>query len=89
MDNDDIREAMDDRNRFQRELKIDTSNSRLWEICTTAKKHVKKKLINKIKVNHYYDRLKGSKGNTSGTWKVISEIIPSQKNKSNAIILIT
>ncbi len=79
---DDIREAMKDRNRLQRELKMDTSNSRLRERYITAKKQVKK-LINKTRADHYHDRLKNTKGNTSATWKVINEIIPVQKNKHN------
>lgn len=86
--NDDIREAMEDRNRLQLELKIDTSNSRLRNVTKIAKKHVNK-LINKTRVDHHHDRLKDSKGNISATWNVIGEIIPSQKNNIMPIILIT
>ncbi len=64
-------------------IKIDTSNSRLLERYKTAKKHVKQ-LINKTRTDHYHDRLKDNKGNTSATWNVLKEIIPSKKNKHNA-----
>ncbi len=80
---DDIREVMKDRDNLQRELKIDTNNSRLRERYKTAKKHVKQ-LMNKTRMDHYHNRLKDGKRNTSATWNVIKEIIPSQKNKHNA-----
>lgn len=81
--NDDIREAMKHRDNLQSELKIDTTNSQLRERYKIAKKQVKQ-LINKTRTDHYHKRLKDSKGNTSGTWNIIKEIIPSQKNKHNA-----
>lgn len=32
---------------------------------------------------HYQDRLKDCKGNTSATWKVIGDIIPNQKKNKH------
>ncbi len=61
--NDDICEAMKDRDNLQRKLKIDTSNSLLQERYKTAEKHVKQ-LINNAWTDHYHDRHKDSKGNT-------------------------
>ena len=81
--NDGIREAMKHRDSLQRELKFDTSNSQLRERYKAGKIQVKQ-LINYTRTDHYHDRLKDSKGNTSATWNVIKEIMPSQKNKNTS-----
>ena len=80
---DEIREAMQDRNELQKQLKVDQDNSSLRERYRTAKNHVKT-LIKDTTAIHYRDRLRECKGNTSATWKVIHEIIPSQKNTHQA-----
>lgn len=80
---DKIREVMQDRNELQQELKIDHDNSSLRERYKTAKNNVKT-LIRNTTADHYRDRLKECKGNTSATWKVIKEIIPSHKNTPHA-----
>ncbi len=81
--NDDIRETVKDRDNLSRELKIDTSNSRLRKRFKTSKKQVRQ-LINKTRTDHFHDCLKDSKGNTSATWNAIKEISPSKKSKNNA-----
>ena len=78
----DIREAMKNRDKLQKQLNVDTHNVELRERYKTAKRYVKT-LINTTKTEHYQDRLRDCKGNTSATWKVIDEIIPNQKNKNN------
>ncbi len=76
---DEIREAMQDRNELQQELKIDHDNYSLRECYKTSKNHVKT-LIKNTSADHYRDRLKECKSNTSATWKVNKEIIPSHKS---------
>lgn len=76
---DEIRVAMQDRNELQKQLKVNHDNYSLRERYKAAKNQVKT-LIKSTTADHYRDRLKECKGNTSATWKIIKEIIPSHKN---------
>lgn len=77
---DDICEAMKNRDKLQKELKTETNNMKLRESYKIAKTYVKT-LISTSKTEHYQDRLRECKGNTSATWKVLGEIIPNKKKK--------
>ncbi|KAK4298597.1 hypothetical protein Pmani_029048 [Petrolisthes manimaculis] len=72
-----------DRNELQKQLQVDHDNSSLRERYIAAKNRVKR-LIKDTTADHYRDRLKECKGNTSATWKVIKEIIPTHKKTHHA-----
>ena len=40
-------------------------------------------MISKLKTEHYHNRVSGSRGDSSATWKIIGEIVPNQKRKPN------
>ncbi len=81
--NDDIREAMEERNNLQRELKIDTSNSRLREYYKIAKKRVKR-LINKKRWITITTALKIVKGTLRPHGTSLRKLSLVRKKKHNA-----
>ena len=80
--NDDIRKAMNDRNEAQCILKNDRQNIFLQQNYKAAKKFVKT-LIKNSTADHYRNRLVNCRGKTDDTWKVVREMVPSQKNTHN------
>ncbi len=80
--NDDLRRAIKIRNNAQTNLKADRHNSRLQELNKKEKKHVRT-LISKTKADYYHARINNCRGNSSATWKVITDI-PCQKRNSNS-----
>ncbi len=81
--NDDLRRAIKIRNNAQTNLKADRHNSRLQELYKKEKKHVRA-LISKTKADYYHARINNCRGNSSATWKVITDLIPCQKRNSNS-----
>ncbi len=79
--NDDLRNAMKDRNSAQRRLKDDRQNSTLQQEYK-PKKNLVKIMINNSKSEHYRNEIANCKGKISSTWKVIEDMIPGQKHKS-------
>ena len=43
-------------------------------------------MISNRKSEYYNNEISNCKGNISSTWKVIKEMIPNQKNKSNTYV---
>ncbi len=81
--NDDFRRAINIRNNAQSNLKAGRHNSRLQELYKKEKKHVRT-LISKTKADYYHARINNCRGNSSATWKVITDLIPCQKRNSNS-----
>ena len=77
----DIKEAINFRNRLQKELKGNRSNVPLQEQYRNEKKRVKS-LIVKAKTNYYHGKFNSCRGDIKGTWKVIKDLIPNNKKNS-------
>ena len=80
--NDDLRNAIKDRNEAQSRLKDDRQNSFLQQEYK-IKKNLVKTMISNTKSEYYQNEIINCKGKISSTWQTIEEMIPCQKNKSN------
>ncbi len=81
--NDDLRRAMKIRNNAQSNLNADRHNSRLQEAYKREKKRVRT-LISKTKADYYHAQISNCRGNSSATWKVITDLVPGQKRNSSS-----
>ena len=82
---DEIRGIMKERNVAQNDLKINRLNPLLRNHYKQLKKQVKNTL-RRAKKEYYHNQIINSKDNIASTWKIIRDIIPPQKSKSNACI---
>ena len=80
--NDDVKSAMNSRDDLQRLLKADRHNTILQEQYKDSKKNVKS-MIKSRKKEHYRQKIMDCKGNSSGTWKVIREVVPKTTGDIN------
>ncbi len=81
--NDDLHRAIKIRNNAQSNLKAGRHSSILLEPYKKEKKHVRT-LISKTKTDYYHTQINNCRGNSSATWKVITDLIPCQKRNSNS-----
>lgn len=85
--NDELRNAIKDRNETQSRLKDDRQNSFLQQVYKT-KKNLVKTMISETKSNYYKKEIINCKGKTSSIWQVVKEIIPCQKMSLTLMTLI-
>ena len=78
----DLRNAIQVRNNKQKELKKDRNNLSLLEAYKTEKKRVTS-LIRKAQSSYYNKQFSDNKGNIAVIWKLLREIVPNSKRKSN------
>ncbi len=81
--NDDLRRAMKIRNNAQSNLKVDRHVSRLQETYKREKKRVRT-LISKTHADYYHSQIYNCRGNSSATWKVITDLVLGQKRNSSS-----
>ncbi len=80
--NDDLSQAMRKRDVARNNLKRDRINPALLQQYTNEKKNVKS-CITATKKEYYLQKLQGCKSDTSATWNIIKEIVPSQKKSTS------
>ena len=82
---DKVRQAMEQRNAIQYQLKFDRRNSLIQQEFKNRKKSVKA-IIKAAKSEYYHKKIKETKGNAAGTCNIIRNIIPNGKNVPKSII---
>ncbi len=84
--NNEVKEAIQERNRAQKLIKQDRQNVTLQQKFKEVKKRVKS-LINSTKKKYYHQQLHNCKHDTAATWRTLRNIIPSNKqSKTNMAI---
>ena len=80
--NEDLRQAIQNRNDMRKKLKSDRSNLDLQQQFSNETKLVKSRIA-AAKKEYCMNRIKECRGDSSATWKIIKEIVPNQKSGSN------
>ncbi len=79
--NDEVKQAIANKNCIQTQLKADRYNVALQHRHKAEKNYVKA-LIRQSKTEHYHNQFYACKGNTAATWRVIKNIVPGKNEKS-------